>query len=400
MTCEHMRELMNASIDGSIQPIDQLKLEKHLDSCESCTVEFEDLKCIASTLEELTLKPLPEDFEESLRIKLRAVVQDQPKKKVIPFKKRYMAATGVAAVLLFSVYLSQYTNFKGNSSNDFEMMGITGSRNDMNTSSAPMESFDYGEVVEAPAMEPMQNKATFTAVTEEYRQDRMIIKSASISLDVEKYDDIVQRITTWTTEGGGYVENLSTSLKTNYTDQENLKYGYITLRIPTAGYDSMLSQIKALGNVTNEYSDAYDVTKAYRDTAAEIENLKLTEARFREILSQAQDVNDILSVENELTRIRGQINQYTRQIKDWEALVDMTTITISLNEVKNLKPVIERIDDSLWGRAKDGFIDTINGIKNFIEHAIVWLISSIPLIVIITPIAYIAYRILKRRFKR
>jgi hypothetical protein len=135
----------------------------------------------------------------------------------------------------------------------------------------------------------------------------------------------------------------------------------------------------------------------YRDTAAEIENLKVTEARFREIMAQAVEIEDILNIENELTRLRGSISNYEKQIQDWEALVDMTTIYVELNEVKNLKPVVERIDDSLIGKAIEGLIGTVNRIKRGLENLFIWIISVSPYLIALAIGGFIVGKLYKKR---
>jgi hypothetical protein len=230
-----------------------------------------------------------------------------------------------------------------------------------------------------------------------YREGRLIIQTANLRLDLEKYDDVIAQIHEMVNLSGGYIESESTSFKYYNSDEDNLKYGYLTLRVPAEGYGSILTSIKSLGLVVNESNNASDITKMYRDTAAEIENLKVTEARFREIMAQAVEIEDILNIENELTRLRGSISNYEKQIQDWEALVDMTTIYVELNEVKNLKPVVERIDDSLIGKAIEGLIGTVNRIKRGLENLFIWIISVSPYLIALAIGGFIVGKLYKKR---
>ncbi|MDN5352611.1 MAG: hypothetical protein PWQ12_1532, partial [Clostridiales bacterium] len=70
MNCENAIELMNAAIDGTINANEQAKLERHLETCESCTIEFEDLKYLVQVMGDTDLKALPLGFEEELHEKL------------------------------------------------------------------------------------------------------------------------------------------------------------------------------------------------------------------------------------------------------------------------------------------------------------------------------------------
>lgn len=431
MNCEQARILMNAAIDGDINEHERSKLDQHIDSCEACTVEFEELKYVVQMLGEMELKALPIGFEEELHEKLINVKRDsEPVKagstimnkiKSIHIKKRYFGYVATAAVLLMVVVIGRNVLFQPKY--ESAMMDTAASEEFGRGTDGDMFGTAFNEQMsptpaEAPAMDPEMGKVEFstsnaltgyneesapvepTEPTDGYREDRLIIQTANLRMDIEKYDDVYLQITNWVNAAGGYIENESTSYKTNYVDRENLKYGYLTLRIPATGYDSMISQIKSLGNVTYDSANAQDVTKYYRDTASEVENLKVTEERLREIMTDAVEIKDILAIENELTRIRGQINSYERQLKDWEALADMTTITVELNEVKSLKPIIEPIDETLFGKAKEGFIGTINSIKLTIEQVFIWVISKSPVLALLGLLAVFAKIIYTRKRRK
>ncbi|MBE0449867.1 MAG: DUF4349 domain-containing protein [Clostridia bacterium] len=418
MNCEQARILMNAAIDGDINEHERSKLDQHIDSCEACTVEFEELKYVVQMLGEMELKALPIGFEEELHEKLMNVKHDSEPVKTgntllkkirnIHIKKRYYGYVATAAVLLMVVVIGKNILFQPKY--ESAMINTESSEEYGRGSDGDMGKLSFNESValaEAPAstaefeMSNQQLDSSYgvtgfaetpqsTPTNGDYREDRLIIQTANLRMDVEKYDEVYLQLTIWVKAAGGYVENESTSYKTNYTERENLKYGYMTLRVPATGYESMINQIKSLGNVTYDSANAYDVTKNYRDTASEVENLKVTEERLREIMTDAVEIKDILAIENELTRIRGQINSYERQLKDWEALADMTTITVELNEVKSLKPMIEPIDDTLFGKAKEGFIHTINSIKLTVEQVFIWLVSKSPILAILGLLAILA----------
>lgn len=414
MNCEQARILMNAEIDGELNSQERSKLDQHIDSCEVCTVEFEELKYLVQTMEEMPLKPLPVGFEESLHDKLMDVRQDvslnqndgSHKIKRFFTKKNVLSLVGAAAV--FTIIFYAANNIQLNKGYE--------------TASVDMASYDMAVApsMENRAMEPPSGVAVaspqFTSgdasvvyeeefaaeqglseETFEFRQERMIIRSANLRLDIVNYDDTLSQITRWVNDSGGFVEYASTSYKTNYTDRENLKMGYFTLRVPVDGFNNIVDQLKMLGNVISENENASDITRSYRNTADEVANLRVTEQRFREIMLNAEDISDILTIENELTRIRGQINFYERQLKDWEALVDMTTISLELNEVESLRPMIHPIDNSLFGKAKEGLIETINAIKSGFENLVIWVISYSPFIVVILIGIGIGARMLKKK---
>ena len=427
MRCEQARQLMNAYVDREINDQELNKLNVHLDSCESCTVEFEELKYMVQLMGEIDLKELPLGFEEELHEKLILAAQEVKAEnrvnekqkglsnifnvvKQFKWKRIYTAYVALPLVLVMVVLASKGLNLGGAKNESamaasdlddgYMVMETTAAmfgRGEMESEegasfSKSMDSANYLTI--APSEAPPEAQITSEG---DYREGRMIIQTASLNMDVEKYDQVMETLKNKVAKSGGYVENESTSFKTYYSDTDNLKQGYITIRIPANGYNAILSEIKALGLVTMESSNANDITKMYRDTASEIENLKVTENRLREIMEKAVEIEDILAIENELSRVRSSINMYQKQIKDWEALVDMTTITVQLNEVKSLKPVVEPIDDSLFGKAKEGFIRSINNIRRSIENLIIWIVANSPFLVMLTILAFVISVIYKKR---
>ncbi len=454
MNCEQAKQMMNAFIDAEINDQEMDKLNTHLDSCESCTVEFEELKYMVQLMGEIELKELPLGYEEELHEKLILASLEMNEVKALnhssneseknefqnshegpfngivrslknfKFNKKFYTYAAIPAVLIIMVFATKdfWNASKDESSlasDEYMVMETTAAAMEYGrvsdgagivTGSAPDVSFTESTSLKSNALTvgtvapngdapSVDISNTDTIVEDNYREGRMIIQTASLQMDIEKYDDVMTQLKAYVTNANGYIENESTSFKYYISDTDQLKYGYVTLRIPAEGYNSVLDQIKQLGLVTNDSSNATDVTKAYRDTASEIENLKITEARLRDIMSQAVEIADILSIENELTRVRGSINSYEKQIKDWESLVDLTTITVTLNEVKSLKPVVEPIDESLWGKAKEGFINTINAIKHFIEQLFIWLIAKSPYLLGLAVIAIFTKLIYNKRRK-
>ncbi len=417
MKCEQARDLMHAFVDDQVQSKEIEKLNQHIDSCESCTVEFEEIKYLVQLMGEMDLKALPKGFEEELHEKLVLAAQDFEKPswfdviikklKTFKMKRMYYGFAAVPVMIMIVVFATRGFNpLKGSMEEsamdvmEYGMLEVetvaasldaNGLRANFSESALPAGSISTDAKPKSESLSDLENTDL------DYREGRLIIQSANLRLDLEKYDDVIAQIHEMVNQTGGYIESESTSFKYYNSDEDNLKYGYLTLRVPAEGYGSIITSIKSLGLVVNESNNASDITKMYRDTAAEIENLKVTEARFREIMAQAVEIEDILNIENELTRLRGSISNYEKQIQDWEALVDMTTIYVELNEVKNLKPVVEPIDDSLIGKAIDGLIGTVNRIIRGLENMFIWIISVSPYLIALAIAGLLVGKLYKKR---
>lgn len=419
MKCNDALELITAQLDGELSEADRIKLEEHLVSCESCTVAFEELKAINLTMGETPMLALPIGFEEELHLKLiKAKNEMQQKEKVGLWDKIKQTIlnksfyAGAATVMAMGLIVFVASNSLPNAMSAKEMAVTSESYDEadfagvQNKAMPPTVTFtsedataDYAGVESVNASPKGAEPYLETANNNAYRQERLIIKNAYLNLDVESFDEVFNTIANSVEALGGYLES-SNSWIVNTVNNREFKHGEITLKIPANDYEGALENIKSYGRVVQERLDADDVTKAYRDTASQIENLKITEARLQELLKQAKEVDDLLMIENELTRIRYQINSFSDQLQNWEYLVDYSTVTIELNEVEALDPKIKPIDETLWDKAKTGFINTINTIKHQLERFFIWVVAKSPLLVGIAIIAIVAYQIIKRKRRK
>ena len=84
MECKDYFELMNMFIDEEISEIDKNKLIKHIESCESCRQEFEELKEMVNMLREEPLSELPANYHKELMEK----INNENNNNVINFKPK------------------------------------------------------------------------------------------------------------------------------------------------------------------------------------------------------------------------------------------------------------------------------------------------------------------------
>jgi hypothetical protein len=176
--------------------------------------------------------------------------------------------------------------------------------------------------VPAPTGVPSQTGSVYTNVN-----DRKVIMTASVQMETGEHDKVVNSIRGIATGAGGYVESSST-----YLTAQDKKQTTITIKVPAAQYESCLSQIKALGKVKSESSSGQDVTRQYIDLSARLKNLQAEEKQLSEIMGMSKNVTEVLSVEKELFRVRGDIESTQAQLNYLGSQVDFSTITVSVAE--------------------------------------------------------------------
>ncbi len=157
--------------------------------------------------------------------------------------------------------------------------------------------------------------------------DRKVIMTASVQLETSEHDKVVNDVRSIATGAGGYIESSSTYLTT-----KDKKQSSITIKVPATQFESCLSQIKALGKVKSESSSGQDVTRQYIDLSARLKNLQAEEKQLSDIMGMSKNVTEVLSVEKELFRVRGEIESTQAQLNYLGSQVDFSTITVGVAE--------------------------------------------------------------------
>jgi hypothetical protein len=161
------------------------------------------------------------------------------------------------------------------------------------------------------------------------RSDLLIIKTGSLTLQVLAIDPALADATALVSSLGGYA---SGSDRTGDGDNVAAK---ITFRIPAAKWDEVFARLRGLGErVLEEHSETQDVTGQVVDLGARIRNLGVTERALQAIMDRAGAIKDVLSVQEELTKVRGQIEELTAQKSHLEEQAALSTLTVTFS----LKP--------------------------------------------------------------
>ncbi|MDP3105340.1 MAG: DUF4349 domain-containing protein [Candidatus Methanoperedens sp.] len=187
--------------------------------------------------------------------------------------------------------------------------------------------------------------------------ERKIISTAHLQLEVDNVPSTVNKITNITQQQGGFISGSSVS---GYEERKN---GQVTVRVPQKNFYAAVEQIEALGTVKSRDIRGQDVTEQYIDINARLGNFKKQEERLQDILKMANTVKDVLEIERELNRVRGEIESLTGKLNYLDNSIEMSTITVDIDEPA---PFFEG-----WGitnalkQSLNGFFDSISGLIVF-----------------------------------
>jgi hypothetical protein len=196
----------------------------------------------------------------------------------------------------------------------------------------------------------------------ELTEDRKIVKTGSVTLEVEDIAETMDEVAEMADELNGYVVS---SYKYEY---ERGVSGHITIRVPFEKFDEAFARLRQLAiAVPYETTTAEDVTEEYVDLESQLRNLQATEAQYLALLEKAETVEEILKVQKELSNVRGEIEQIEGRMKYLEQTSDTSLIEVTLQETKGLAEP--------WS-ASASFQSAVRGLTTFgrgLATALIWI---------------------------
>jgi hypothetical protein len=182
----------------------------------------------------------------------------------------------------------------------------------------------------------------------------------------------------------GYAASLTAS-----TEQNSALSLTASLRIPAGELNAAVLELKSLGRVQNESQNGEEVTQQHADLVARLKNSRETEARLQDILrNRTGKISDILMVEQEIARVRGEIEQMEAEQKSLEHRVDFATVELKLSEeykahLGSPSPsVATRFHNALVAGYRDA-AETIIGILLLLAEdgptLLIWLLILVPI---------------------
>ncbi len=224
-------------------------------------------------------------------------------------------------------------------------------------------------------------------------QQRKIIRNGSMSLEVASIEKTVVILKQLVTAAGGYAGN-----ETQSQNEYQTKMASITCRVPAGNLDALIDRIKGLGTIEDLSISAEDITEQYYDLQVRINNQKKLESSLLELLNrQTNQLSDLLEIEREVARVRGEIDGMEGRIRFWDSQAAFSTIVVNMHEPR---PAVAgggggffRTLFRAFHQAAENFIDVVAGI-------IALSGGLIPILVIIGFILWVIVKLWRRRKSR
>jgi hypothetical protein len=222
----------------------------------------------------------------------------------------------------------------------------------------------------------------------------MIIRTAQVSLITREFDKARTSLEAILKQHRGFVGELKVGGNTG-----SGRTLTSTLRVPSDQLDGMLADVKKLGRVESELQGGQDTTSEYVDLQARLSNAHNTAQRLTEILrNRTGKLADVLAVEQELDRVRGEIEEMEAQRKTVLNQVNYATLTATITEdyQAQLQAVPPSTSTRLGNAAVEGYRNMVDGVLDLA----LFLLSSGPNLLLWGAILFMPARMIWKKLRR
>jgi hypothetical protein len=162
-------------------------------------------------------------------------------------------------------------------------------------------------------------------------QQRVVLKNATLNMTVDDPARSASAITQMAEQMGGWV--VASNSTTTERGGQRLAQATISVRVPAEQFSSALERVKAGAvSIETENITGDDVTQKYVDLSSQLSNLEATEAQFQKIMSTTTNINDVLTVQKQLTEVQGQIEGIKGQLKYFSEAAAYSLISLTLTQ--------------------------------------------------------------------
>lgn len=265
-----------------------------------------------------------------------------------------------------------------------------GSGGSANTAAAPdaVEGY-YGSYKAEQAGNP--ESPTVTDSGDAQTGHSKMIYRANIELETLEFDAAMDAINDLVKSCTGYFQEQDLA---NYST--GYRYARLVVRVPSERFTDFCSQVGNVCHTVRMNTTQENISESYYDVESRLNTAKTKLARLQELLSRADTMADIITIEDAIADTEQTIDNLSGTLRGYDNLVDYATVRIDLDEVYRFTGTGEA-PLTLGQRLGEAFSSGLTAIGDFFEGLLVFLAYAWFWILLIAVVIFVLVRILKRK---
>lgn len=231
----------------------------------------------------------------------------------------------------------------------------------------------YGGAEVSDSEAPSENSLTIEGKTDAKSgtpQGNKIIYTANMHISTKDFPAAETKISEIMNKYGGFFQNMEVN-----NSGSAYRTAYYSIRIPADKLDAFLTEVKEVGTVDSINRSGTDVSESYYDTETRLETAKKKLARLQELLAQAANISDIITIEESISDVEYEIDELTGTLKNYDSDVKYSTVSIDLSEVYSLDED-DNSELSFGERLSQGFKEGLSTFGAVFEELLIWIAES------------------------
>jgi hypothetical protein len=415
-------ELM-AYLDGELTADRTNAAAAHLGECPECQNVVAELRSVSQSLHTWEVKPL----ESAPQVAIEAALAERrPRPRSLSpalgrswrefLGQRWATVAWVGTVAAILLVVASTVRHQAGDSNHTHGLGIAmpESRSDRDRlasssphssvvapSAAPLNGRGDNRLQQFAKLQSPRPEKVGAELTNQSAEDHglapngpMIIRTAQISLIAKEFDKARTNLDAILKRHRGYAGEL----KVDGTAGSGRTLS-ATLRVPADQLDAALAEIKALGRVGSESQGGQDVTSQYVDLQARLSNARNTEQRLTDLLrNRTGKLSDVLEVENELDRVRGEIERMEAERKNMSNQVSYATLNATI--IEDYQAQLQVVPPSTSTRLGNAAIEGYRTMADGVLDLALFLLTNGPSLLLWGAVLFFPARLLWKKVRR
>jgi hypothetical protein len=180
-----------------------------------------------------------------------------------------------------------------------------------------------GEVAsQSPSPDPWSHAGPFDFTS------RLIVRTGQASIEVDSLEPAMAELRRLAQRVGGFVADASVQ-----SGRNQLRTATLQLKVPASRFDDLTQGLEPLGKLQFVNVSAEDVSEEFVDLTARVANGHRLEDRLVELLrTRTGKLQDVLSVERELARVREEIERMEGRMRFLKNSAQLSTLSVNMYE--------------------------------------------------------------------
>lgn len=228
-------------------------------------------------------------------------------------------------------------------------------------------------------------------------RQRQVIKTGRVVLTVDDYGRARQNLTRAARGMDGFVSD--STRERHEVRGGTYTTGSVTLRVPDERFGAMMDRAESMGTVEHSETNSKDVTEQLVDVEARLANLRSQRERLRTLYERANDTEDVLAVQRQLSETQERIERLEAQQRSLERQVAYSTITVELREERP-EPGPEAVQQWYDVPLVGAFLESVHGVTVVARAIAVLAAYALPYVVVFLGPVVLVAGLAVRRYRR